>query len=428
MARASTEFDDWIKGWSTPAESTYQKSDGLAFQRWFKFKEAFSPLLVKNVIDELDQVPNTILDCFGGSGTTAIVAQMLGISSTLIEVNPFLADVIESKVTAYGNFDIPSTAKSLLQKSSEIRISKSQLRGLPPTFVEPGKSGRWLFNYSAIVAIEQIRLAILDLTNLDQQRFFKVALGSILVEASNVRIDGKARRYRREWEQRNIDASAVRSLFVIAVAAMAEDIARFPNSSKSTAHKVIRGDSRKALEQIPESSIDLAIFSPPYPNTFDYTDIYNIELWILRYFNSAIDNRNLRLETMRSHVQVAWEKPLNIISSVTLTKTILDLRNKSSELWNKNIPDMVLAYFVDLNKIIECTKRALKPNGSMAIIVGNSAYAGITIECSSILGEIADNHRLKVKRCDSVRVMRTSSQQTNETQSLNEWLLVLSKS
>jgi hypothetical protein len=89
---------------------------------------------------------------------------------------------------------------------------------------------------------------------------------------------------------------------------------------------------------------------------------------------------------------------------------------------------MVLAYFVDLNHIIKNTKKTLKNNGNIAIVVGNSAYVGITVDCSLILKEIANNHGLKVTKCDSVRVMRTSSQQTNETQSLNEWLLVLTKS
>jgi len=33
--------------------------------------------------------------------------------------------------------------------------------------------------------------------------------------------------------------------------------------------------------------VDAAIFSPPYPNSFDYTDVYNLELWVLGYLDDA---------------------------------------------------------------------------------------------------------------------------------------------
>ena len=41
------------------------------------------------------------LDPFGGSGTTALACQFLGTEPITIEVNPFLADLIEAKLTDY---------------------------------------------------------------------------------------------------------------------------------------------------------------------------------------------------------------------------------------------------------------------------------------------------------------------------------------
>ena len=32
---------------------------------------------------------------------------------------------------------------------------------------------------------------------------------------------------------------------------------------------------------------DLAVFSPPYPNSFDYTDVYNVELWAMGYLRNS---------------------------------------------------------------------------------------------------------------------------------------------
>lgn len=425
MLGKTSEFNDWIDDWSTPAPSTYQRSETLAFQRWFKFKEAFSPALVKEAITALPHQPKKILDCFGGSGTTAVVARMLGIPSILIEVNPFLADVIQTKLADYSTFDLPLEAKRVLKSSLKLVVDIDSLRGrLPPTFVEPGKNNRWIFNRDIAIAIEQLRLAIGKVSEPIVRRMFNVALGSVLVESSNVRIDGKARRYRTKWQERTANAEFVRSEFINSVARMVEDIARFPQKQLST-HRTLIGDSRKLIRSIEESSIDFAIFSPPYPNSFDYTDIYNIELWMLGYFETSVDNSALRMQTMRSHVQIKWEAPSEKIESKTLAITFDALKKKSELLWDARLPEMILAYFCDLSSIIFDISKILTKDGHIAINVGNSAYAGITVDSSEILREIAHNHGFIVVECKSVRVMRTSSQQTTTTKALDEWLMLL---
>lgn len=428
MLSEAIEFESWVTGWTTPAPSTYQCSNSLAFQRWFKFKEAFSPALVREVIEFLPKKPKHILDCFGGSGTTAIVARMLGISSTLIEVNPFLADLIDAKLTDYSGYDLPSEVTNLLKASAQTFVSLVTLRDrLPPTFVEPGKDGRWIFSSDAALAIEQLLVAISEVNSAKLQRMFRVALGSILIEASNVRIDGKGRRYRTRWQDRHVDATTIRQLFVEAISRMVEDVARFPVGKRASKHKLLRGDSRELISQLSTGNVDFAIFSPPYPNSFDYTDIYNVELWMLGYFCTASDNRNLRLQTMRSHVQVGWPTEFQSIGSKTLDSTIDRLREKSGELWNKRIPDMVIAYFNDLDCIIRNISNVLASDGHVAIVVGNSSYAGITVDSSIVLKEIADKYGFAVKKCESVRVMRTSSQQSMGTKKLDEWLLILGR-
>ena len=75
-----------------------QGTTEVPFQRWFRFKEAFSPKFVIDTLASLDGPVEHCLDPFGGSGTTALTCRMLGLSSTSIEVNPFLADLIEAKI------------------------------------------------------------------------------------------------------------------------------------------------------------------------------------------------------------------------------------------------------------------------------------------------------------------------------------------
>src|SRR5690554_5602398 len=99
---AKLHFASWIKDTVSSAPSSSNvTSQHLPFQRWYRFKEAFSPLLVLEAIQSLGYWPSTCLDCFGGSGTTALSCQFLGVSPTTIEVNPFLADLIEAKLATY---------------------------------------------------------------------------------------------------------------------------------------------------------------------------------------------------------------------------------------------------------------------------------------------------------------------------------------
>ena len=86
---ASTSRESAV-GSSIAPVTTNQDGKGTAFQRWFHFKEAFSPSFVSAAIASLKYRPKHIADPFGGSGTSAITAQLLSIDATTVEVNPFL--------------------------------------------------------------------------------------------------------------------------------------------------------------------------------------------------------------------------------------------------------------------------------------------------------------------------------------------------
>ena len=428
MQQVATEaLDIWLKGWSTEAPTTYQRSDELAFQRWFRFKEAFSPILVRDIIKGMSTPPRNLVDCCAGSGTTGVVAQFSGIPCVLVEVNPFLVDLITAKTTKYDNINF---AKELA--SFDIACSKTKVvlhdfcKRLPPTFVEPGIKGHWLFNKDIATELERIRLSILQVSNDKLRRFYLVALANILIHFSNVRIDGKGRRYRQGWEKRSINSTDVYPQFKNSIYSMIRDIYAH-DESKLSECSVIHGDSREVIGYLDEAT-DLFLFSPPYPNSFDYTDIYNIELWFFEYFKTAEDNITQRKKTMRSHVQVRWNEPSYNIKSPSLKKTVKRLSEVREKLWDKRIPEMVQAYFEDMDILLSKMFDKLSPLGSIAIVVGDSSYMDIWIESAKIIIEIAEHKGLKVRKKKSERVMRASAQHSKKEKFLNEWLLIFEKS
>jgi hypothetical protein len=277
------------------AVSSNVEAQALPFQRWYRFKEAFSPRFVSTAIASLDRRPSSCVDPFGGSGTTALTCQFLGIRPVTIEVNPFLADLIEAKLHRYS-------VSALMRDYAQLRQTVQKFKGptshlvvnAPPTFVEPGVDGRWIFDRRIARRLLVFREAIGQIKSPDHQRLFRILLGSIAVRVSNVTISGKGRRYRSGWEGREVRTTIVDTAFYEAVENAIQDIVRFGRRAEHS-YSLLRGDARKLVAEI--SPAEFALFSPPYPNSFDYTDIYNVELWLLGYLTSSDDNRTLREAT-----------------------------------------------------------------------------------------------------------------------------------
>lgn len=404
--------------------TTNQQGKFTAFQRWFSFKEAFSPSFVMGAIQGLGYKPTHIIDPFGGSGTTAITAQLLDIPATTIEINPFTADLILAKATPIPYKKFQDIQKSFYKRLLEKKVDWKMLAHLPPSFVESGKNEKWIFDKKVAGRITQYLATINSFRDTSVKRVLKIILAASLIPASNVYIDGKGRRYRKNWEECDTSSKKLDELVRIQFEIILEDSKRFENRPRSEV-KVINSDARAALKALKKPA-DLIVFSPPYPNTFDYTDIYNVELWVLGYLKNSKDNRDLRSKTLRSHVQSQWESAALKVDSIKLKEIHAELLQKKDLLWNKNIPNMVLAYFKDMEDILTESFRLLKDGGKLLMVVGDSKYVDVLIDVSVVLTDIATNvgYTKIVKK--EVRKMRTSAQQGGGKH-LGEWIIELSK-
>lgn len=403
-----SQISEWISHLNVDApQSSNQPSINIPYQRWFRFKEAYSPKLVIDIIDSLPVMPQKVLDPFGGCGTTAITCQFLGITPTAIEVNPFLADLTEAKLTRY-DINLLMNEKSIYKKIvDEMQVNMDDIAHFPPTFCEPGIKERWLYGRELFTRIIQYTKYIQEIKHLEIRRLFNVILGSSLIAPSNVYISGKGRKYKKNWKDRQSTPDSFDALFESNLEKIYDDIINF--NQKHSDFKLLRGDCRERIKDI--DTFDLSIFSPPYPNTFDYTDVYNIELWILGYIKSNDSCKQLRNKTLRSHVQVKRSYSNNHAQSETLDRIKLELESHKEHLWNKEIPDMVGAYFCDLASLLKEMKSKIKKNGDVIIVVGDSAYKSVRIPVADILEEISISCGYTVANKTVLRKLRVSAQQ-----------------
>ncbi|HLK30739.1 MAG TPA: hypothetical protein VKT28_19335 [Puia sp.] len=90
--------------------------------------------------------------------------------------------------------------------------------------------------------------------------------------------DGKCLRYRLTWRSYNYNADSFIETLQNKISVIEEDTL----TSKITVESnIINGDVRKVLDNANDlMKFKLCITSPPYLNTFDYTDIYRPELFL----------------------------------------------------------------------------------------------------------------------------------------------------
>ena len=388
---------------------TNARARTLPFQSWRRFKEAFAPEIVERALSESTGTIRHIADPFGGSGTTALAAQFFGVKPTTIEVNPFLADLIEAKIAPL-DFDlaVESFGRVVECVAHGCEPKRPVFPGASATFIEPGRDGRYIFSRAVACRLLAYRSAIELVEDEACQRLFRVVLASTAIPASNVVVSGKGRRYRQRWRERERPPEVIDELFRDGVLRALHDLRRFA-ARRCLDYRVLRGDARTLIDAI--GPHDLAVFSPPYPNSFDYTDVYNVELWAMGYLRSRKANTQLRHATLRSHVQLYRNFGGCGVRSATLSTTIDALREVRNQLWNPHIPEMIAGYAGDMANVLARLSIGLRPRGRVYMVVGDSRYAGIQVPAAMILAETAQHLGFDVLALEPCRSMRSSPQQ-----------------
>ena len=406
---------------------------------WFSFVEGFSSEFVRNILGEQFFLPKSCLDIFGGVGTTALTCQQLNIDCHSIEVNPFIFDIAGTKL--FLNYEIETIEK--LQKElisffkNNCRSNRKILDLESKTFFEEQniERGKWILDKSVTNGILDI-LAFIEIINekysTEYGRLFLCTLATNLIDLSNVYRNGKALSFKQNWKEQKYSRKDVHNTFL---KCLNQIILVDLKSESNIEYKVnnydnfIYGDSREKIFDLPNDYFDIVITSPPYLNSRDYTDVYRLELWILGYINSFVDEQFLRKSSVTSHVQVYIPDVIPPdIPELNKFLNALEARVTSKEvkLWNENIIRMIKGYFVDMGQIIAELYKKVKRNGKVYINVSNSAYGGLQCFVDEILARIGEKNGFVIEEIRIARYISSSNQQNLDSK-LRESVIVLSK-
>jgi len=409
----------------------FDKNKNVFVHRWYPFVEGYSKEFIEDILEELPFVPTCALEPFCGSGTTPVELQNHGIKCYSFEVSPFMH--LLSIVKLGRKYDIDTFehyVKDITKKLSHTNknIRKIELLPFGNTIVKRDQSKKWNFHDSAIDGILDIRHAIRTIIdNDDYKDLFTIALASIIIQASNMFRNGKCLSYKKGWENRIFSRKEIHNFFLDKLnSVFAEDIRIISNQNSSVYNSEIcyLGDVRKNIKQVPDGKVDLIITSPPYLNSRDYTDIYMLELKVLQLINSYEELRQLRKHTLRSHVQVPYDKILPI-ENERLRNSLLAMSNKELDTWNHHIINMICAYFEDMQLLFSEFAKKMHKGGVIYFNVANSAYYGVEVPVDYIIADIAESCGFKVREIRKARDLKTSPQQSDKIGKLRESVIVI---
>ena len=409
----------------------FDKNKNVFVHRWYPFVEGYSKEFIEGILGELSFKPKCALEPFCGSGTTPVELQNHNIKCYSFEVSPFMHLLSTVKLGRQYNVDtfeyyVKAVTKKLSHTSRNIR----KIEPIPfgNTVVKKEESKKWNFHDNAIDGILDIRYAIrTTVDNDDYKNLFTIALASIIIQASNVFRNGKCLSYKNGWETRIFSRKDIHNFFLERLNSIfAEDIRIISkqNSSVNNSEICYLGDVRTNIQQVPNGKVDLIITSPPYLNSRDYTDIYMLELKVLQLINSYEELRELRKNTLRSHVQIPYDKILPI-ENERLHDSISKMLNNKQNTWNSDIINMICAYFEDMQFLFSEFAKKMRKDGVIYFNVANSAYYGVEVPVDFIIADIAESCGFKIREIRKARDLKTSPQQSNIIGKLRESVIVI---
>ncbi len=378
-----------------------------ARHRWYHYKEGFSPVLVEKAIELAELSENDIVfDPFNGSGTTTLTAASMGFKSIGVEVNPFTSFLSKAKSSNADIAEFDSCSEYILRAVKNGK--ESRLLGFS-TFSQTEKLEKWLFNDQVLCAFEGGWEQSLSIRSHNIRRVVQLALISSAMKNCNAKRDGKCLRYRPTWADKGFDLESYLTSLEAKLLEIRNDI---ENQRVNVRPTIINADVRKVLnDKLDErNKFKLCITSPPYLNTFDYTDIYRPELFLGRFVHNNNDLYKLRLRTVRSHIQAKWKLAEMSDFGALYKEAISHVNRNQDMLMNKRIPSMIQAYFEDMYAILSGLRKQAADSAHLWLIVSNSAYADKEIPVDLIIADIGSQTGWRLKEVavlESIRRRKT---------------------
>lgn len=376
---------------------TYHGNKETPFLSIYRYKEAFSFQLVDMILRNFEDEDLTVFDPYSGMGTTLF-------ASAVNEVEAYAIDRLPLAVQM-SNSILDSVVVDLAQVEATFEEIKDNLETYNKAEIADDVNViSRVFPEETLSELQQWKSAIDQISEQKVQSTLNMIFLSVLIDCSYAKNSGQFLRTDKSQEIRNPEKAIAEKIEILARSKQAE-------LSKSAykffeTNRAFRADSRAIDIDIPEPN--MIITSPPYPNRYDYTRSYSLEL----AFDSVSTNQeliDLRHDLLRSHIESKVEDDEFTTNHPVVQEVLDNLSDK--ELNNSKIPDMIVGYFADMRKSFTQFSELLADQSRIFLVVDNVRYEGEVIPVDLILSDIAADVGFELEKLLITRYKGNSSQQ-----------------
>lgn len=393
--------------------------------RWVPWIAGFSASFVQKVLDrEVGPTPAdvTVLDPFAGVGTTLVEAIKKGCNAVGFEINPYAALACDVKVGCLRHRlqslnDAVTKLETLARKAARKKVNA---KSAPPCefrtrvpFFSP--------------AVEHQVLLIQDFIGEQNDEFIqkvlKLVLGAVMVSFSNYSYEPSLST-RSAAGKGPVNHADVFGVFRSKLAEVEADMGLFQQHvrqfRKKPRAKIHHCSYLTGANVLSPHTIDVLITSPPYLNNYHYVRNTRPQLHWLGLTDGNGDLKKLEERSFGRFWQTVRGRPaIELSFDLPELQAVLDeIRGRNPE---KGVyggggwANYAAVYFNDCNTFFEVTRRAMKPDGLVVVVIGNNIVQGVHVETDRLLARIAERHGFRVEEMHRVRTKRTGSSIVNSS-------------
>jgi len=354
-----------------------------------------------------------VLDPFTGSGTVQLEALAKGITSVGIDIDPLACLVAQAKTTPLNPETLRISVKDLgtllapfegLHSNQEAEpgedIDDSRFEDERLNLIIPNIRNitHWFRRY-VIIDLALIFWAIdaLDLTS-EEKRFFKVCAASIIRRVSNAdpapvsglevtSVQMERNRERRIQVFRDFFSKVEQGILGM------EALHSASVKDRMARARVVLGDTldmarlleREHLDQRPYS---LAITSPPYCRSVEYSRRHQLEM----YWLGLVENQAAHVALKHRYIGRAHVRKSDWNNEVDFDIPELNETVSRIEAVDPHKARAVRHYFRGMDRTLSDLSSVLTKDGTMVWVVGDSISCGEHIRTADFIAELARQH------------------------------------